>query len=338
VEADIPTVGCAQDGQVGFQPAPSLPKTVKALILQGTASSLAYYSAHDEIGSGVLAPRGWSCFGSYGSAGSHLYVVPSDVGGEILDRPGKVSRGLAVVASTAIGDTSGRFTVAEIAARIFPRAKPFVERVMQEGLDDPNEFVFSPWQNDAIRRLSDFAVSYTTPARTQGLGTMLGLETGKYPISGLVLLLGDIDQSTNVFTDSVAIRLTPNHLYPSIIMAKIGSIAVRPGEGGNQDGGALGVVTAFYEALGRGDGVSASERVIPEKRDFGPLSASAMTQFYSRLSEPLRLIAVSQQNDGSIIARYRYREVMKKRCEGQALIRLQYRGSELLIGQIKANC
>jgi hypothetical protein len=62
VEADVPAVGCAQDGQVGFQSAPSLPKTVKALILQGTASSLAYYSAHDEIGSGVLAPRGWKLF------------------------------------------------------------------------------------------------------------------------------------------------------------------------------------------------------------------------------------------------------------------------------------
>ena len=91
-----------------------------------------------------------SCFGSYGSAGSHLYVVPSNVGGEILDRPGKVSRGLAVVASTAIGDTSGRFTVAEIGARIFPRAKPFVERVMREEIVDPNQFVFSPPPNDTI--------------------------------------------------------------------------------------------------------------------------------------------------------------------------------------------
>jgi len=116
-------------------------------------------------------------------------------------------------------------------------------------------------------------------------------------------------------------------------------MGVLPGETGNQGGGALGVVTAFYEALGRGDGVSASELVIPEKRNFGPLSASAMTQFYSRLSEPLRLIAVSQRDDGSIIARYTYREAMKKkRCDEQALLTLQERGSELLIEQIKANC
>ena len=184
-------------------------------------------------------------------------------------------------------------------------------------------------------------MSYTTPAHAQGLGAMLGLEIGRYPISGLVSLLGDVDQSTDIYLDSLAIRLAPNdlHLYPSIIVAKIGSMGVLPGETGNQGGGALGVVTAFYEALGRGDGVSASELVIPEKRNFGPLSASAMTQFYSRLSEPLRLIAVSQRDDGSIIARYTYREAMKKkRCDEQALLTLQERGSELLIEQIKANC
>ena len=76
VNAEIPTVGCPQDGQVGPQDAPSLPKTVLVAVPSGMVSRVAYYSASNASGQGVLGPKGWDCFGTYGSSGSQLFVVP----------------------------------------------------------------------------------------------------------------------------------------------------------------------------------------------------------------------------------------------------------------------
>jgi hypothetical protein len=78
VNADIPTVGCPQDGQVGPQDAPSLPKTVPVAVPSGMVSRLAYYSASKVFGGGVLGPKGWDCFGTYGSSGSQLFIVYPD--------------------------------------------------------------------------------------------------------------------------------------------------------------------------------------------------------------------------------------------------------------------
>ena len=125
VTATVPAIGCPRDGQVGPQDAPILPESVRVIILEGMASSLTYYSDGD-VGSGTLAPRGWDCFGTYGSGGSTLYVVPSRLGDPILDRPEKVAGGPAVIRSFMIGGTSGRFPIARISARIFP-ALAFVE-------------------------------------------------------------------------------------------------------------------------------------------------------------------------------------------------------------------
>lgn len=93
VEANVPTVACAQDGQVGPLEPPVLPKSARVLVPEGTATSLALYSAYEGVAAGVLAPRGWDCFGTYGSSGTTLYVVPHPVGGPILDRFDKVKEG-----------------------------------------------------------------------------------------------------------------------------------------------------------------------------------------------------------------------------------------------------
>src|SRR5580692_3776159 len=62
----IPFVGCKADGQVGPLKAPK--ETTKMISLPSElAHELAYYKA--EGGVGVLAPRGWYCFETYGSSG-----------------------------------------------------------------------------------------------------------------------------------------------------------------------------------------------------------------------------------------------------------------------------
>jgi hypothetical protein len=337
VTAAVPAVGCPRDGQVGPLDTPILPKSVRVIIPEGMASSLAYYSDVEAVGSGALAPRGWDCFGTYGSGGSTLYVVPRRLGDPILDRPEKLAEGSAVIRSSMIGGTSGRFPIARISARIFPRARAFVEGVRDEGLDDPNEYIFSPWPDDRLIRLSEFAVSYVTPSNRHGLGTALRLSPGRHPIFGLAFLTDVEGHADGPFLDGLAVRLEPSdeRLYAAIAVANIASQSDNEAAAGS-----LAAVTAFYEALGRADGFSASQRVIPGKRARGPLSANAITQFYSQLSEPLRLLSVSQLDRRTVHARYHYRTAKGMTCDGEALVTTRPTEHAWLIEHVRAmkNC
>jgi hypothetical protein len=342
VATEIDTIGCPQDGQSGPQEAPTLPKTVRVIIPEGVATSLAFYSPYENENSGVLAPRGWDCFGTYGSNGSTLYVVPRRLDIPILDRPEKVKGGPAVIVNSFVGSTSGRFAVAKVSARIFPRARAFVERVRDEKIDDPSTYIFAPWPTDMLYRLSDFTVSYITPPGVQGLGTVFGPMPGTKSISGLVFLTDTEGKDDGPFLTRLAVRLDKNdqHLYPAIAVGMIASVDVTSANNGATaaapSAGAIGVVSAFYEALGRADGAAASALVIPEKRDHGPFSALEITNYYSRLSEPLRLLAVSRFDDRSAHARYRYRSASGTVCDGEAIVTLRKVGEASLIESVRA--
>ena len=188
IEAEIPAIGRPLDGQAGPQDTPTLPKTMRVLVPEGAASGLTYYSAFEGAGSGLVAPKGWDCFGTYGSAGSHLYITPNRLNTPILERPDKVGGGPVIIDNHLIGGTSGRFPIAQLSARIFPLARAFVQRVRAMGLDDPKTYVFKPWPADRLNRLSDFVVSYVTPSNTDGVGTIFGPTPGPELISGLVFL------------------------------------------------------------------------------------------------------------------------------------------------------
>src|SRR6185437_1740796 len=69
-------VGCASDGQAGSLKAAS-GRSKRMAIPAGAAQRLAYYKA--ENGFGVLAPKGWHCFGTYGSGGANLFVSPNPI-------------------------------------------------------------------------------------------------------------------------------------------------------------------------------------------------------------------------------------------------------------------
>lgn len=72
----LPFVGCKSDGQVGPLDAP----TEAEMIVQidpKLAQKLAYYKPANS--SGVMAPRGWSCFGTYGSGGDTTFVTPEPI-------------------------------------------------------------------------------------------------------------------------------------------------------------------------------------------------------------------------------------------------------------------
>jgi hypothetical protein len=148
---------------------------------------LAYYSSGDL---GVLGPRGWHCFGLYGSNGSVLIVTPEPHGADLFD-PNSELNGPAIQLSFSNGDTSGRFEVAQVAARLFPVEKPYVERVIRENIEPGTEFPRGPFPGDRIRRLSPVEVEFQTPAHADGMGTRSRLAKNGDPISGFAKMTKD---------------------------------------------------------------------------------------------------------------------------------------------------
>ena len=108
---------------------------------------------------------------------------------------------------------------------------------------------------------------------------------------------------------------------------------VSPVSSGPRSGEAT--VRAFYSALARGNGAAASSQVIPEKRASRAYSPAAMSQFYGRLPEPIRLTGIAPLSDGTYRVRYRY-SAGRSHCNGAAVVRLTNRGGRSLISSIRA--
>jgi len=85
-------------------------------------------------------------------------------------------------------------------------------------------------------------------------------------------------------------RHTGHHHAPLMLPISKISVAYDPTK---SYGTPLTTVEAFYLALGAGNGEEATRFVIPEKRTSGPLSATAISGFYSALVEPLILVDVT---------------------------------------------
>lgn len=212
-EVPVPFVGCKSDGQVGPLKAP-VGKSMVVSISTEAAEKLAYYKAED--GFGVLAPRGWYCFGTYGSNGETLYVSPGPIrGDEVLSaEKWKGFSGPAIEASRQIGDTSGRFEVAKAIARVFPAHDAFVRKVIEERIEPASAFPLGPYPKDKLTYRSKSIVEYETPADTTGLGTQSSLLKNADPIRGVAILVGQVPDLVYL-----AVRLPPEarDLAPIIV-------------------------------------------------------------------------------------------------------------------------
>ena len=185
----VPFVGCESDGQVGPLKAPQ-GKAKRLALPAKIAGRLAYYKA--EEGFGVLAPRGWQCFSTYGSNGSNLYVAPEPMNGKMLllsDWNGFT--GQAVQVSVSAGNTSGRFAVARVIARVFPDRKEFVQSVIAERIEPAAAFPSGPYPTDRLTYLSRNVVEFETPPNSKGLGTDSMLLVSSTPIRGVAILFGE---------------------------------------------------------------------------------------------------------------------------------------------------
>jgi hypothetical protein len=185
----IPFVGCKADGQLGPQPSPHKPPF--HFHLDPTAANrLAYYEGWE--GNGVLGPRDWYCFETYGSNGSTLYISPTPLNPkQFFDPNWKGFTGPVIQISSMIGDTSGRFAVAEVIARVFPAHRDFVNSVIVEGLRPATDFPFGPYPDDHLTYKTDEVVEYVTPPNCKGLGTSSWLLPNQQPILGVAMLTGE---------------------------------------------------------------------------------------------------------------------------------------------------
>jgi len=189
INSRVPFVGCKSDGQTGPVAAPR--GVAKLLpISAAEASALAFYCTGGP--SGVLAPRGWYCFGTYGSSGSTLIVAPQTLKADDLFAPSwRGNTGPSVQVSFSSGETSGRFDVARVIARVFPAHKAFVEGIIKDGMGSASDFPFGPYPNDKLISKGARIVEFQTPPHSEGLGTTLSLKANAYPISGVAILQGE---------------------------------------------------------------------------------------------------------------------------------------------------
>lgn len=183
-------VGCKSDGQVGPLEAPKSAH-FETLLDTAVAARLVLYQA--EHGAAVLGPRGWFCFGTYGSAGTSLYVTSEPLKSEVmLDSTWEGIKGPAIEAMTRSGDTTGRFAIARIVARIFPAQRSYVEKIIAEGIEPAMDFPFGSFSSDRLTYLNDEAVEFLTPPGMQGLGTFSKLLPDSDSIRGVAILNGDV--------------------------------------------------------------------------------------------------------------------------------------------------
>jgi hypothetical protein len=182
----VPFVSCKSDGQAGPVEAP---KEVEKVIRidPRAAEKLAYYES--AVGPGVLAPRGWFCFGVYGSGGSTFFVKPESIDENnpfpLTDITGKV-----VKIDSTWGEGSGRSVVAEVIARVFPKHRAFVQGVIDLFDFLASEITYGPYPADNLTYRSDEVVEFVTPPNSSGLGTMNRVKPNNESIEGVAILQG----------------------------------------------------------------------------------------------------------------------------------------------------
>jgi hypothetical protein len=128
------------------------------------------------------------------SAHASVIVLPtrSDLRAAVRDVKASIS-GFGIQASAISGETSGRFRVSDVIARVFPAYRSFVDTVQAEDSATRMAFTFRPFAADRLIYRSDRIVEYETPAARTGLGSYFGLRPNGQAIRGVVILTADSD-------------------------------------------------------------------------------------------------------------------------------------------------
>jgi hypothetical protein len=180
------------------------------------AHELAYYASAEL---GVLAPRGWHCHGYTRAEGSSLVVTPEPLSADNDRNP----NGPGVVLLSPNGwNGLGVSLVVDVAVRVFPAKKKFLQRLMAHWDMDKSFHTFGPYPDDILTRRSDTDVEYETPANKDGMGTLFGwLEKNADPIRGLAIMMDMRDDKNKKVPKLVLLEVrTPpdmHHLVQTIM-------------------------------------------------------------------------------------------------------------------------
>lgn len=180
----VPYVGCRTIGQVESPAVKGKPRPVQAG--RKETGELAYYSTESI---GTLAPRGWDCYGIFGSSGFTVVVSPRSEVSATESGLRREFTGPAVQASYITGNNFSAFDVAQVIARVFPAHKAFVEALAPK--DSLERFPSGPYPFDILKYKGSSTVEFTTPPNQEGLGTHLDLRPNNSPIHGAAMLVGE---------------------------------------------------------------------------------------------------------------------------------------------------
>ncbi len=199
----VPFVGCPADGQTGpIQPPKGQPKVVSLGGLP--AGAIAYYKG--EQAPGVFAPAGWHCRVWYGSSGSSILVTPTPIDTTHFLPPKVV--GAAVELGLSFAGTSGRFSVASYASRLFPRVLArFIEGVKNEHVVPDSACGPRRYKGDSVTSVGHLVAEFTTPPGVTGLGTANLFAPSRDPIYGIAVIAPD---STEPDMSILRVRLGGN--------------------------------------------------------------------------------------------------------------------------------
>lgn len=125
---------------------------------------------------------------------------------------------------------------------------------------------------------------------------------------------------------------TGHHHAPLLMTVVSASLNEEPGDAS----AASSTVEAFYLSLEIGDGASAAMFVVPDKRGKGPFSAVALTDFYSHLKQPLKLLGVTQLSENRFRAKYTFETQDGKNCNGSSVVTTKQVDGLNLVSSIKS--
>jgi hypothetical protein len=98
----------------------------------------------------------------------------------------------------------------------------------------------------------------------------------------------------------------------------------------------LRAAQTFYEGLADADGARAASVVVPEKRRQGPLSAGAMSRYYSDLRAPLRISRLQEIDDHTVEAHYAFVDRNGAVCHGTSRVTTTERDGEVYVKDVRA--
>lgn len=139
--------------------------------------------------------------------------------GAIIDQLEQGASGFAIEIRLEDGTSSGRFDVANLISRVFPRFRNFAEEVRDLDPDLNIVLPTGPFTTDKLTYRGSSVVEFETPASRKGLGTENSfLRPSATSIFGVAMLLGDHPQNVpSALVVTTRLPASLGRLAPAIV-------------------------------------------------------------------------------------------------------------------------